>query len=211
MIDFGGWYFKLIHIVRRKANIFLFNGLIHLICRLKGVRLGENVIFNGFPIIDRTPDSRISFGNNCKFNSSRRSVAMNLTRPCNFVTLNKNAEILIGENTGATGVTITAGSKISIGSNVLIGAYCTIIDNDFHDSDPNRRDNLEIPAKPVVIEDNVFLGLNSLVLKGVTIGKNSVIAANSVVVTSIPPDSFAMGNPCKLVMKRNWIGSSEEA
>jgi acetyltransferase-like isoleucine patch superfamily enzyme len=50
----------------------------------------------------------------------------------------------------------------------------------------------------------VFLGFNCFVLKGVTIGKNSVIGANSVVVSNIPPNSFAMGNPCKKFIERDW-------
>jgi len=60
-------------------------------------------------------------------------------------------------------------------------------------------------ARPIVIHDHVFLGLNCIVLKGVTIGENSVIGANSVVMTNIPPNSFAMGNPCKVILKRNWV------
>jgi acetyltransferase-like isoleucine patch superfamily enzyme len=51
----------------------------------------------------------------------------------------------------------------------------------------------------VVIGDNVWLGVNSVVLKGVTIGKNSVIGANSVVTRDIPPNVIAAGNPCKVI------------
>jgi acetyltransferase-like isoleucine patch superfamily enzyme len=91
---------------------------------------------------------------------------------------------------------------VTIGNNVIIGAFCTLIDNDFHNPDPNKRKT--IVAKPIVIEDNVFLGFNCFVLKGVTIGKNSVIGANSVVISNIPPNSFAMGNPCKIIVERDW-------
>ena len=53
--------------------------------------------------------------------------------------------------------------------------------------------------RPVVIEDNVWLGLNVVVLKGVHIGENSVIGANSVVTKDIPANVIAAGNPCKII------------
>ena len=56
-------------------------------------------------------------------------------------------------------------------------------------------------AKPVTIEDNVWIGGNSTILPGVTIGHGSVIGAGSVVVKSIPPDTVAAGNPCKEIKK----------
>jgi acetyltransferase-like isoleucine patch superfamily enzyme len=52
---------------------------------------------------------------------------------------------------------------------------------------------------PVTIEDNVWLGMNVIVLKGVTIGKNSMIAANSVVTKDIPENVLAGGYPCKVI------------
>jgi acetyltransferase-like isoleucine patch superfamily enzyme len=161
-------------------------------------------VFNGFPSIHRAQNSIIQIGNDCILNSSKHSVRINLERRCTLATLRKDAEIIIGNNTGLSGITIAADYKIIIGNNVLIGTYCTIIDNDFHNPDPSRRDEYTFPKKPVIIEDNVFIGMNCTILKGVTIGKNSVIGANSVVVTSIPSNSVAMGNPCKVFIKRNW-------
>ena len=56
-------------------------------------------------------------------------------------------------------------------------------------------------CKPIIIEDNVWLGINSSVLKGVTIGKNSVIGAGSVVTKNIPANVIAAGNPCRVIKK----------
>ena len=117
------------------------------------------------------------------------------------LTLQKN---LLRNNSGATGALIVAATKIKIGNNVLIGAYCTIFDNDFHSSDPNKRLSDDYGTSPVLIEDNVFLGFNCLILKGVTIGENSVIGANSVVINNIPKNAIAIGNPCKVIIKKNW-------
>jgi acetyltransferase-like isoleucine patch superfamily enzyme len=119
--------------------------------------------------------------------------------------LNNNSEIIIGNNVGATGTTIVAVTKVSIGNNVMIGAHSIIVDTDFHHPDPNiRLRNDVMPSRPVIIEDDVFIGYNCLILKGVTIGKNSVIGANSVVINSIPKNSIAIGNPCKVIIRKNW-------
>jgi acetyltransferase-like isoleucine patch superfamily enzyme len=209
-IDLNGWFFKLLFKYRIKCNVFLFNGIIHILCFFKKVRIGKNVKFNGFPKVYRFPDSKIIFGNNCLFNSSKNSIIVGLQKPCTFFTFLKGSEIIIGDNSGASGATIIAANSIRIGNNVMIGANSTIIDNDFHSSDPSQRTLDAIPAKPIIIEDNVFMGFNCMVLKGVTIGENSVIGANSVVISSIPKNSIAMGNPCKVIIQRNWSGSQPQ-
>jgi acetyltransferase-like isoleucine patch superfamily enzyme len=201
--DFFGVVFWAALIIRQKCNILLFNKLIHLICYLKGVKIGNKVIFNGLPAIQRFPESKIFIGNNCHLNSARNSVFFGLRKPCTFVTLKKDSKIIIGNNVGLSGVILVSASKLEICNNVLIGANCIIIDSDFHHTDPNKRllgDHG--PSRPVLIEDNVFIGANCFILKGVTIGENSVIGINSVVVNSIPKNSIAIGNPCKLVIQK---------
>ena len=93
--------------------------------------------------------------------------------------------------------------KISIGNSVLIGANCMMMDNDGHPHDfKKRRDGVAVKKDkifPVCIEDDVWLGNGVLVLKGVTIGARSIIAARSVVTKSIPADTIAGGNPCKVI------------
>jgi acetyltransferase-like isoleucine patch superfamily enzyme len=89
---------------------------------------------------------------------------------------------------------------VTIGDNVAVGTNSTIVDTDFHPVDPRlRREN---PAKaktaPVVIEDDVFIGMNCLILKGVTIGRGGVIGAGSVVTKSVPPGMLAVGNPARV-------------
>ncbi len=200
--DIRGWLFKIKNYCRVAFYVRLLVHFVRLKVIIRGVSVGRNVKFNGFPIIRRVPHSKIVFGDNCEINSSRYSIPLGLYRPCAFVTMKEGAEIAVGNNSGCSGVSIAAAKSIQIGKNVLIGAFCTIIDNDFHNSNPSRRKAVE--SKPVIIKDNVFLGFNCFVLKGVTIGENSVIGANSVVISSIPPNSFAMGNPCKVVLKRDW-------
>lgn len=208
--DTTGWFFERIFRYRNKCNIFLFNSLIHFGCRIKGVKIGKKVIFNGYPEIRRFENSDIVIGDCCMFNSSKNSVRVGLQKRCTFVTLRKKSEIIIGENSGGSGITLLAAIKIKIGNNVMIGAHSMIIDNDFHHADPDKRHEVNgIPARPITIEDNVFIGTNCMILKGVTIGENAVIGANSVVLSSIPKNAIAIGNPCKVVIIKSWDASSK--
>jgi acetyltransferase-like isoleucine patch superfamily enzyme len=202
-IDFFGILFFTLDLFRRNIKTPLFNQLIHLFFYMKRVKLGKKVIFNGFPIINRYPNSTIRIGDGCKFNSTKYSISIGLNQPCAFVTMEKNAEIVIGNNSGASGLKIAARSKITIGNNVLIGAGCSIIDNDAHHSNLEKRSQNIIPKRPITIEDNVFIGMECVILKGVTIGKNAVIGARSVVFSDIPENSIALGNPCKIIIKKS--------
>ena len=96
------------------------------------------------------------------------------------------------------GGSISAAEHIHIGARCLIGTHAIIMDNDFHRVEPERR--LERPeSRPIRIEDNVWLGARVIVLRGVTIGEGSCIAAGSVVASDIPPRSLAAGVPAKVI------------
>lgn len=91
------------------------------------------------------------------------------------------------------------GAGIRIGARALIGSCVRIFDSDFHDLDPLRRRGGEAKMAAVELQDNVFIGDNAMILKGVTVGRDSVIGAGSVVVRSIPPGVIAAGNPARVV------------
>jgi maltose O-acetyltransferase len=111
-----------------------------------------------------------------------------------------NARILIGDNNSlSNNVSLVAMGAITIGSHCLIGDQVCIFDCDFHEISPTQRLSGVGPIKPVLIGDNVWIGSRVMVLKGVTIGENSVVAAMSVVTKSIPPNSLAAGNPAKVI------------
>lgn len=163
-----------------------------------GVKLGKSVEFDGKCHFERFPGTNISIGNNCQFRSRKNSNLIGINRPCSISTMmsNYNSRIEIGNNCGFSGTVIGAFKHIKLGNNVRCGANTLITDSDWHLDDPRSGE----PAD-VIIEDNVWLGVNCVVLKGVTIGQNSVVGANSVVTKSIPVDSIAAGNPCKVIRK----------
>ena len=92
------------------------------------------------------------------------------------------------------GVRIACSLEIIIGDNALIGDETVILDNDYHGV-------ANSPAKsaPVRIESDVWLGTRVIVLRGVTIGRGSVVGAGAVVTRSIPPHSFAAGVPARVI------------
>lgn len=114
----------------------------------------------------------------------------------------KDSLLRIGDGTWINNncVLICEHTSISIGRNVLIGTNVEIYDSDFHGLDPTlRKVSDPTQAKEVVIGDNVFIGSNCKILKGVRIGNNSVLANASVVVRSIPANVIAGGNPAKVI------------
>ncbi|MCC8138946.1 MAG: acyltransferase [Lachnospiraceae bacterium] len=114
----------------------------------------------------------------------------------------QNGSIAIGDYTGISNSCIVSYDSVTIGSHVLIGGSCKIYDTDFHSLKAEiRRDSPQedIKSKPVVIEDDVFVGAHTIILKGVTIGKGSIVGAGSVVTRSIPPGEVWGGNPAKFI------------
>ena len=91
------------------------------------------------------------------------------------------------------------GGGIRIGADSLLGSQIEILDSDFHDLHPDRRRGGSPRTAPVELGRNVFVGDRSIILKGVSIGNDSVIGAGSVVSTSIPAGVVAAGNPARVV------------
>ncbi len=115
-------------------------------------------------------------------------------------TVGHGAVINIGDNVGISGCTISAGRSVVIGNDVLIGSGAIITDGDAHPINPeDRKAGLSCVRKPVIIEDDVFIGARAVILKGVKVGKGSVIGACAVVTKDIPPYSIAVGNPARII------------
>jgi acetyltransferase-like isoleucine patch superfamily enzyme len=159
-----------------------------------GVRIGRGCRFYGTPLFQRAERSVIEIGPMCRFRSRQRSNPVGVNRRCVVATLKPGAEIHIGASTGLSGTTVTAARRVTIGARVLCGANTTITDTDWHGLEPIPRRS-EGAVDPVSIEDDVWLGLGAVVLKGVTIGRGTVVAAGSVVTQSLPPMVVAAGNP----------------
>lgn len=167
-----------------------------------GVKIGRNPLFVGWPILDT--HGQIEFGNDCVLVSSQLGNPIGLFRPCIIGTLDNSdgtrGRVKIGDRFAASGVCIWAQEQVIIGDDVLVGANVTIVDTDFHSSDPVRwhDGHRAAKAKGIFIEDNVWIGMNAVILKGVTIGKRAIIGANCVVSRNVPAG-------CTLVSSSNRI------
>lgn len=120
------------------------------------------------------------------------------------------ASITIGTGTWLNNnfCAIAEHTSISIGKNCFIGANAEILDSDFHGmAVEDRRKSLAEWARPVVIQDDVFIASNVKILKGVTIGQGSIIANGSVVTKDVPAGAIAGGNPAKVI--RSLISQAE--
>ncbi|MCK1994744.1 galactoside O-acetyltransferase [Peribacillus muralis] len=109
------------------------------------------------------------------------------------------SNIFVGENFYANfNLTIVDDTTVIIGDNVLF-APNVVISTTGHPVDPDLRNTGQMYAFPVTIEDNVWIGSGVIINPGITIGKNSIIGAGSVVTKDIPPNVIAVGNPCKIL------------
>lgn len=131
--------------------------------------------------------------------SSRKRSYITLFSPCQFTVVG-NAQIVLGDHVGLNGTTITSRFKVSIGDYTMIGPNTIIMDNDGHNPWPPRdRWTTKGLSAEVVIENDVWIGMNCIILKGVTIGSGSIIAAGSVVINDVDSNSLYAGNPAKKI------------
>ena len=128
---------------------------------------------------------------------------------CSFA-VGANGKCTIGDFTLLNGALIMVEDEIQIGSYCLVSWNVGIADSDFHPLEPAQRlidaqalapffkgkpPRPKLKTAPVIIADNVWIGMNATILKGVTIGENSVVAAGSVVTKNVPPNVVVAGNP----------------
>jgi acetyltransferase-like isoleucine patch superfamily enzyme len=153
----------------------------------KVTQLGKMVSVNGKPIVDN--QGEMIFGDEVRVWSP-------IVRAQLYT--GKKGKLIVGRNARLNGVHIDARELVQIGENVRIAPYTIILDSDFHDTKDHFSDGA---SSPVIIEHDVWIATRATILKGVTIGHGSVIAAGSVVTKSIPPKSVAGGVPARVIKK----------
>jgi acetyltransferase-like isoleucine patch superfamily enzyme len=168
--------------------------------------------------------SNIEVGDNTVFDSSfcfkqffsqlplALKVGKNVTIKSSILATEENGYIELGDNTFISNASIASYNSIIIGSYVFIAGGVNIVDTDFHPLDAAQRladtvalspagDKKNRPpfqSKPVVIEDDVWIGFNATILKGVTIGRGAIIQPGSVVLKDVPAGAVVSGNPAKV-------------
>ena len=168
---------------------------------LRGVELGSGWRCYGRPIIQRHAQSRIQIGKRMNLRSTARSNPLAPNHPVSISTRRPGARLTIGDDFGMTGGSLVCDEGITIGDRVWVGANAVICDTDFHPLDPKLRaaSPLAAQAAPITIADDVFIGMNALILKGVAIGAGAVIGAGSVVRRDVPAGATVAGNPAQIL------------
>jgi lipopolysaccharide O-acetyltransferase len=160
--------------------------------RLKGMKFGKNSFIG--PGYDWMPSLKgIVLGNNVMIG---RGAWLDISR------YTKGAKIIIGNGTNiGRYVMISAAKEIKIGEKCLLSHNITLADHDhdFFDPDISPMDAGITEPKEITIEDECFIGAHSFILKGVHLGKHSVVGANSVVTKSFPAYCVIAGSPAKLI------------
>ena len=119
----------------------------------------------------------------------------------------------VGDDSVLVGAVFMCAESIRIGRRVIVSYNVTIADSDFHPRDPESRkrdaianapqgDRSQRPAviaRAVVIEDDVWIGIGAIILKGVRVGRGARVGAGAVVTSDVPPGATVAGNPARLV------------
>jgi len=182
--------------------------LILWLSRKNNIEIGPKLILNGRPLIDIQKEGNLYIGSEVTLNSRNKGYHINMHSPVKLFADRPGAEIRIGDKTRIHGTCVHAYQSVKIGSNCLIVANCQIFDGNGHNlsfQNVDNRINTKGTSKPVKIEDSVWIGANSIILPGVTIGKGTVISANSVVTRDIPSMVVAGGNPAIIIKKYTTI------
>ena len=200
--------FEFLYRINRRFKIKI-SSIANRICTyfiLKGNGINfKNFKSNGVPFISVSKKGKCEIGFDFKMNNGLKGNPIGRPQPCTLV-VDNNAFLKIGNNVGMSSTAIVCHSKIEIGNNVKIGGGACIYDTDFHALYAEKRlnnktDRLNKIDKPILISNNVFIGAHSTILKGVTIGENSIVGACSVVSKNIPPNEVWAGNPIKFIKK----------
>lgn len=165
------------------------------------------VRFNGFTVVYAFHGSSIDFrGKGTVIHSSPLSNLLGIYQRT-IIVARHGGHIEIGSNCGISGATIYAFEKIRIGEHCIIGANVKIIDSDLHPLPVSKQLNGlnpdDVKKAPIEISDGCFIGANSIILKGTSLGTNCIVGAGSVVHGTFPDNCIIAGNPAKIIKMQN--------
>lgn len=197
------YIYKVIKIVLLKFSFILSWFITCTKFLLNGVLFDTSFKSRGVPIVSVSLKGKLSIGENFMMHSGKFYNMIGRQQQCYFI-VERHGVVTIGKNVGISCTAIVCHNKIIIGDNVRIGGGSVIYDTDFHSIYIDERlanpENINlVKTAPVIINDGAFIGAHTIVLKGVSIGSNSVIGAGSVVTKSIPDNEVWAGNPARFV------------
>ena len=187
--------------VIRRAPHRVMSRTIAIWLRHKGVRVGRNCDFWGFPIVFMEVGTSIIIGDGVTIRSDTWSNPLNQGQRAVLATTVRGARLEIQDGVGVSSSVFMATKSIVVGRETLVGAGAFIIDTDAHPRCPACRDEERpVEGRPVEIGPRCFIGARVTILKGTELGEGSVVGASSVVAGgTYPADSLVAGNPAKVM------------
>jgi hypothetical protein len=188
-------------------------GTLALRCKaaLFGIQCGRGVRAAGAVILARWPKSRIQLGDGVHLVSCPRRATAAAVTPVRLKTLGPDAAIVLEQGVELSGTSIAARAKtIRVGAYTLIAPGCVLVDSDFHAPWPPERRHIDPGYERdagIDIGDHVWIGMHCCILKGVRIGRGSILAAGSVVTRDLPANCLAAGVPARVVKEWNGEGT----
>jgi len=159
--------------------------------RLYGVTYGSRLRASRIILLNR---GRISLGDNVTLGSYPDGTAYT----CSLRTYYPEARIEIGDHCLLNGAVLHANCHITMGNRVLLGPGVILVDNDSHPPvSSDERYGGRPPEAPIHLKDRVWIGMRSTVMKGVTVGEGTIVAAGSVVTKDLPANVIAAGIPAR--------------
>lgn len=177
------------------------------------VKFGRGVTIRGKFLVEGK--GQVEIGNSCYFISAKNQVnIIHVPDASSHLAIGENGffdatrfylygegKIKVGNHCYFNGTTIKSVNSVEIKNHCLV-SDAVLVDTDFHSIEINRRSPEAIAKhKPICIDENVWIASQSMILKGVTIGKNSVVGAMTVVRQSVPKNVVVIGNPQQIVKK----------
>ncbi len=170
--------------------------------KFKNLKIGKNSIIDYNTKIDIHHNPLI-IGDNVYIKSIAKGYHAGMPFPTTLLIDIANAQITIGNNCRLNGVYVHAQKGVTIGMNTVIAAGVNIIDSNGHIANSENRTVGRDTPKEIFIGNNVWVGLNAIILKGTTIGDNCIVSAGSVVKGVFEQNTIITGNPAKIVGKIN--------
>lgn len=191
---------------KNKYIHLIYNPINKLYFRMNKVIYGSGLKTRGkIYIINHYDNAKIIIGNNVSINSANWANPIGCGDKTYFQ-MQDGALITIGSHCGISNTAFTCATSITLEDHVLLGAGCKIFDTDFHVLDYEERikgnyRGAPIKTAPIVIEEGAFIGAGTYILKGVRIGRHSIVGAGSVVTHSVPAGEIWAGNPARFIKR----------
>jgi len=195
-------------LVRFKITVWKFIALFYrLLLQCRGLKVGKDCFIDGMPIFRRVKGSRVTLGNQVTLISTPRHNSL-LNQPVTLRTLTPQAILEIKSHVGISGAKLVCCNRITVGEYTIIGPDTLIYDSEGHHYLPETgwRTRRVRTGNPITIGSKCFIGTRCIILSGVTIGDNCVIAAGSVISHDVPSGYKASGNPATLTPLPKVLG-----